>query len=287
MENQQPTISIIVASYNAAASLPRCLDSIEAQTYPHKELIVMDGGSTDGTADIIKAHADRISYWESKPDRGIAHAWNKALKHCHGEWIYILGADDYLWEADVLEKAAPLLTAAYPEHKVVYGKVAVVDQERQLLEIIGKELPDGPRSYTKIMRHLSHQGVLIHRWTFETHGGFTESFSYCMDYEFLLRVLRIERASFLPDITLAGMQIGGLSNKFDLDTRRSILEENIRAIEKNGLKTPRHYKHWMLAKEMAKHAFFRTFGQKRTKGVIDLYRVLSGRPRMWTKAKDD
>ncbi len=83
--NIQPLISVIVAVYNGAKTLQHCIDSVANQAYPHKELIIMDGGSTDGTVDILEANDDRIGYWESKPDRGIYIDGSGALgcSPCH------------------------------------------------------------------------------------------------------------------------------------------------------------------------------------------------------------
>ncbi len=86
MKEQNPLISVIMAVYNGADSVRRCIDSVSAQTYQNRELIIIDGGSQDGTTDILKKNNDKITYWESKKDRGIYHAWNKALKHARGEW---------------------------------------------------------------------------------------------------------------------------------------------------------------------------------------------------------
>jgi glycosyltransferase involved in cell wall biosynthesis len=90
-------ISVIVAVFNGAKTLQQCIDSVAGQTYPHKELIVIDGGSIDGTREILEGDATKLAYWVSEPDRGIYHAWNKALARARGDWICFLGADDYLW----------------------------------------------------------------------------------------------------------------------------------------------------------------------------------------------
>ena len=92
-------LSVIVVTYNAAATLQACLDSVYAQTYPNIELIVIDGNSNDGTQRILQANTLRISYWQSQPDNGIYDAMNKALKRATGNWIYFLGADDELLPA--------------------------------------------------------------------------------------------------------------------------------------------------------------------------------------------
>ena len=97
-----PLISVVTAVFNCKSTLQQCLDSVAQQTYAHIELIVIDGGSTDGTVELIQANAQRIAYWISEPDRGIYNAWNKALAKATGDWICFLGTDDYLLDAQVM-----------------------------------------------------------------------------------------------------------------------------------------------------------------------------------------
>jgi glycosyltransferase involved in cell wall biosynthesis len=89
-------VSVVIVTYNAAATLQACLDSIYKQTYPNIEIVVIDGKSTDGTLTILEANSSRIGYWKSEKDSGIYDAMNKATKSLTGSWIYFLGADDEL-----------------------------------------------------------------------------------------------------------------------------------------------------------------------------------------------
>lgn len=93
---QQPLVSIIIATYNAAQHLPGCLDSIIEQNYPAIEVVVVDGESTDGTVDILRQYDAHISHWVSEHDNGIYDALNKGTKMATGKWVYFLGADDRL-----------------------------------------------------------------------------------------------------------------------------------------------------------------------------------------------
>ncbi len=91
-----PVINVIIVTYNAAATLQQCLNSIYNQQYAAIDIIVIDGKSTDETVQIIQYNADKIKYWLSEPDSGVYDAMNKAAAHINGEWIYFLGADDEL-----------------------------------------------------------------------------------------------------------------------------------------------------------------------------------------------
>ena len=100
-----PLISIIVAVFNGKETLQQCIDSVAQQTYQNKELIVIDGGSNDGTLDLLNQNSSRLT-WLSEPDSGVYSAWNKGLARAKGEWVCFLGADDFLWDANVLEQMA-------------------------------------------------------------------------------------------------------------------------------------------------------------------------------------
>ena len=89
-----PTVSIIVATFNAEVTLERCLQSIFDQAATQWELMVVDGGSSDRTVESSGANSDRITYWHSKPDAGIYDAWNQALERARGDYVCFLGADD-------------------------------------------------------------------------------------------------------------------------------------------------------------------------------------------------
>ena len=86
----QTSFTVIIAVYNNVESLERCIKSFVDQDYAKKELIIIDGKSTDGTVDIIRNNHDNIAYWESEPDRGIYHAFNKGVSHAKGKWVIFL-----------------------------------------------------------------------------------------------------------------------------------------------------------------------------------------------------
>ncbi|WMW24315.1 glycosyltransferase family 2 protein [Methanolobus sediminis] len=211
----KPFISIIVAVYNGSKTLQRCIDSVSGQTYLNKELIIIDGGSTDDTVGILKKNNDKITYWKSEPDNGIYNAWNKALKHITGNWIYFLGSDDYLWKNDVLSQIVPyLIKAESEETKLVYGQVARVTETNDVCCVDGEPwehtwngiVLDGICTFT-------HQGMFHHRSLFETYGIFDESYKIIGDYELLLRAFKNGgNALFVNGLIVAGMQTGGVTS---------------------------------------------------------------------------
>ena len=217
MMTSKPLISVIVAVYNGAKTLQRCIDSVSDQTYPNKEIIIIDGGSTDGTVEIIRSNQDKITYWISEPDSGIYNAWNKALDHVSGDWIYFLGSDDYLWDNNVFEEIMPhMLKAESQEILLVYGQVAMVTADNEINYIEGmpwehiwrNAIVDGICTF-------AHQGMFHHHSLFELYGRFDESFKIIGDYELLIRAFKDGGdAYFMDGLIVAGMQTGGISSNY-------------------------------------------------------------------------
>ena len=104
--NETPRMTIISAVYNGSKTLQHCIDSVVNQTYSNKEIIIIDGGSKDGTLDIIRRNESRISYWNSEPDKGIYDAINKGIAKATGEVVAVLNSDDFYAHPEVLSCVA-------------------------------------------------------------------------------------------------------------------------------------------------------------------------------------
>ncbi len=280
-----PLISVIVAVYNRVAMLQRCIDSVTNQDYPHKELIVIDGGSTDGTVELLHQNRDRLTYWDSEPDRGIYHAFNKALEQVHGEWVLFLGSDDYLWHPQVLSNFCHKLDTIASGIKVVYGQVALVSVQGELLELLNQPWDQIQRQFlaTCDCTMIIQQGTFYHHSLFSLYGGYDESFAIAGDYEFLLRELKQNRPQFLPDFIVAGMQIGGISGL--PESRLRVVQEYRRAQEKHHLTTGWSSSYlWAYGKALGLCCCYRLLGRQGTGYLVDYYRQLTGREPIWRKS---
>lgn len=282
--NSQPLISCIVAVYNGAKYLQRCIDSVANQTYPHKELIIIDGGSTDGTLEILQANDKEIAYWESKPDRGIYHAWNKALEHVRGDWVYFLGVDDYLWQPNVLQRLSKhLVEAASAGVKIVWGQVAIVTEQGDILQIVNK--PKGGVDQPKWgnMEIINTQGLFYFKSLFDEHGKFDETFSIAGDTDFLLRTKTAAGINYIDGIVIAGYGYGGISsvpvNKIQ------VFREITRAFRKNKVSLNRTVLLWIYAKVIINACMLRLIGFRGAGYVADFYRLITGRSVFWTRIK--
>lgn len=275
-----PMISIVVAAYNSMTTLQQCIDSVVLQTHPLKELIVIDGGSKDGTAELLEANHRRFSYWISEPDYGIYNAWNKALLRTRGEWVCFLGADDYFWDACVLARISEQLRVLSAGIRVVYGQNMLLNAKGESLYPMGESWERLKRKFLASMC-LPHPGMMHHRSLFEKHGAFNESFRLAGDYEMLLRELKHADALFIPNLVVAGVRQGGVSS--NPDSSLLVLSESRRAQRMHGQTLPPLLWVWAKIKVRLRLLLWTVLGEESARRTLDLARHIVGQPRHWTK----
>ncbi len=272
-----------MALYNGAGTLRRCLDSVKSQTYRDFELIVIDGGSSDGSLEILRQYQDSIHYWESEPDRGIYHAWNKGLDHVTGDWVNFLGADDYFPEPEVLDLVAAGIARSCPDIRIVYGREAIVSPSGEILAVLGDPWEKISDRFM-IEMCLPHTATFHHVSLFQDHGRLDESFKIAGDYEFLLRELKHRSARFFPDITVKAVTCFGVSKDWSHGVE-SVMEE-ARAKRMNGI-FPYH-PGWiaLMAKAVTKDLLQVIAGPSCTRYLVDVYRRHTGRRPIWTRTRE-
>lgn len=176
-------ISVIIATHNAATTLEQAITSVVNQSYPNKELIIIDGGSSDNTLNIIKQYSSSISYYVSEKDKGIYDALNKGIDAATGEWLYFLGADDMLMNEDVFGKVFNEEKSAHPDF--IYGNTRL----RSNNKIIG-----GARTYHELIRrNISHQAVFYNKNIFTSIGRYDTKYKILADYDLNLKVFKDEK----------------------------------------------------------------------------------------------
>jgi glycosyltransferase involved in cell wall biosynthesis len=209
----KPTISVVTVCLNAASTIRDCLRSVESQRPYVLEHIIVDGGSTDGTLEILRAHEGDFVRVQSGPDAGIASAFNAGVRRCHGEWIGILNADDWYEPGALAAVQDTAATVTGPT--ILHGRLRGWD-------ISGtKAGPEsGPAVYDPV-RHFRpdktmpglHPTCFVPRQIYERHGLFCESFRIAMDYEFLYRChKRGVEFQFLSRV-ITNMRDGGVSSR--------------------------------------------------------------------------
>lgn len=204
----QPSLSIIIAVKNAKEHLAQTLASIRTQRYPFIEVIVIDGGSSDGTKDIIHENQDIISFSVSEPDRGISDAFNKGLIHATGDYINFQGAGDVLYASDCL----PTLFADLdPSYQLICGKVERVAEDGMTpLWVAPKHTGPFKKQSLLYKMSLPHQGLFTHRDFFTQYGGFDTQVRFAMDYELLLRAYHDFPKTMVKDVLVSRWRAGGV-----------------------------------------------------------------------------
>jgi glycosyltransferase involved in cell wall biosynthesis len=275
-----PLISIIVAVFNGAKTLQQCIDSVAHQTYPNREVIIIDGASKDGTIALLEANSEQISYWISEPDRGIYNAWNKGLVQAKGDWICFLGADDYFWDAQVLERMSVALQNVPPDVRLAYAQIMLLNNNGENLYPIGEPWGKVKERFKQGLC-LPHPGVMHRRSLFEQNGKFDESFRIGGDYELMLRELKTAEAMFIPDIITTAMRPGGLSS--NPANSLAVLREVRRAQRIHGLRFPGFF--WLRAmiKVYMRLLLWNLIGEKMARKLLDLSRRIKGLPPYWTR----
>ncbi|MFO7767603.1 MAG: glycosyltransferase family 2 protein [bacterium] len=274
MSGAGPKISVITAVYNGREVLPGLLESIREQTWPLRELLVSDGGSTDRTPELLREAGETVTWWTSSPDRGIYDAWNRALEHTAGEWVLFLGADDRLASPTALEEAAGELRGLPSRIRVAYGMLRQVDPSGEVIAALG-----GP--WEQVRKGLEHDLTLPHPATFHRrdlftdHGLFDPTYQIAGDYEFLLRELPEREAAFLADVTVTEMAVGGISDDPSAKVRQIIEVE--RARSEHGLRgLPPEWSARVLRARIHR-LLDRLLGRETALALVNLYRRLAGK----------
>jgi glycosyltransferase involved in cell wall biosynthesis len=225
---KHPQISVITVCLNAQDFIEQTIQSVLHQSYPHFEYIIIDGGSTDGTVEIIREYATRLAYWHSRPDRGLAHAFNLGVAQARGEWLLFLNADDILLTPTVLEEMAPHLVR-YKQADVVFGQVISLTREKDPKPAPLCKIGGHAWRWAQFRRGnmIPHQAAFTRREFFDRVGGFDETYRIAMDYEQYLRAGAGLKAQFVP-LPVVGMRAGGRCVRSIADTLREFRRAQIK-----------------------------------------------------------
>lgn len=185
----EPLISVVTINKNDAEGLSRTLESVRTQTFPSFEFIVIDGGSSDDSAQRIKKHEDFIDKISIGQDSGIAEGFNRGLRLAEGKWIHFLNAGDTYLTSTSLETVARYLSGeCLLTAKVLYR---------------GSPFPSDRIIKSQKLRYkarIHHQGTFVPRVWFQRYGEYDERFKIRMDYEFWLRTLQYERVHSIDEV---------------------------------------------------------------------------------------
>lgn len=221
-----PKFSVITVTYNAAAVLEDTIQSVITQTYHHVEYIIVDGGSTDGTLDIVAQYRDRIATVVSEPDKGLYDAMNKGMRLATGDYLCFLNAGDSFHEDDTLQSIAHSLTgSALPD--VIYGQTELVDSEGHFVRMRRLSAPE----------HLNwksfRQGMLVCHQAFFAKRTLAEPYDlryrFSADFDWCIRVMKRAHTLHNTHLPLIDYLEEGMTTR----NRRASLRERFRIMVKH------------------------------------------------------
>lgn len=204
MADQKPLVTIVTPSYNQVEYLARTMDSVLAQDYPNIEYIVIDGGSTDGSVELLEQYADRLAYWVSEPDRGQTEAINKGFARANGEIMAWINSDD-TYQPGAVSAAVDYLMQ-HPEVGLVYGEANFIDEHDQ---VIGR-FPAAQTDYQRLRQgyvHVPQQASFWRTAVWQQVGPLDDSLYFAMDYYLWVRIAERFPIRYLPGAFWANFRL--------------------------------------------------------------------------------
>lgn len=192
---EQPLVSIVTPSFNQASYLEAAIASVLDQEYPNIEYILIDGGSMDGSVDIIRKYTGKLAYWISETDRGQTDAINKGFAHATGKYLAWLNADDRL-KSNAVSEAVQFLES-HPDVGMVYGNTEYIDSTDR---VIGN-FPAAQTNYRALRRgyvHIPQQAAFWRSDLWQQVAPLDTSFTFAMDYDLWMRLAKISNLQYLP-----------------------------------------------------------------------------------------
>jgi len=218
-----PLVSIVTVVYNGEKTINRTIQSVLNQTYPNIEYIIVDGASSDGTVEIIKSYALKISRWISEKDEGIYDAMNKGVKMCNGEIIGIINADDY-YEPDAVEN----IISVFKKGLFIYhGNLRNIDEKNNIF------ISKAPQTVHKLKRGMviNHPATFVNKEVYDKLGLFSTKFRIAGDWNFILNAY-LNNVTFISvDKILANFSLGGVSGSISTKYLKELNEVR----KQNGL----------------------------------------------------
>lgn len=204
---QDPLFSIITVALNSEKHIEAAIESVAIQDYPHVEYLIIDGGSSDATLDIIKRNKSHISYYISEPDNGLYHAMNKGISRATGDVLFFLNSDDRFVDSQVLSDVAGQLRGA-DAPQLIYGN-ALLESQGGLVRWIQPSRLSRRRLATGT---ICHQAIFASKELMDLTGGFSEDYRIVSDYAWLLELVHTNGiSSKYIDRDIAIMGTDGLS----------------------------------------------------------------------------
>jgi glycosyltransferase involved in cell wall biosynthesis len=245
------TITIITATYNSSETIKDCIESVNNQTYPEIEHIIIDGGSKDNTIQIIESLDNRVKLVISEPDDGLYYAMNKGILHASGEIVGILNSDDIYINNSVLERVMEVFTNTGTD--CVYADLFYVDSVNTDKIVRHWKTSQYKQGAFKKGWHPAHPSFFLRNTVYKKYGDFDLSFILAADFELMLRMLEKHHitSQYIP-LPLVKMRFGGESNR-NISNIWNQNIECIRAFKKNDLDSGFLYPFYRLIPKLSQY----------------------------------
>ena len=265
-----PLVTIITVVYNNDRALAAAIDSVLTQSYDNLEYIIVDGGSTDGTLDLIRQHEEQIDYWISEPDNGLYDAMNKGIALATGEVIGILNSDDLYYPNTVARVVERYQQTHYP--CVIYGSMRKFADGEDTISINRGDLSD--RAFETASITINHPTCFVSRSLYEDFGGFKPEYEVGADRELMMRFHRQGVKFINLELAIAQFRLGGTTSDRSLSRifNQEIVQEykllsaydtdKITITKVLGKKTVQALRKWLV---------YRILGEKLTNKIIMSY----------------
>lgn len=213
--NRLPTVTVVTPSYNQADYLEETIRSVLNQSYSYLEYIIVDGGSTDGSVEIIRKYSDKLAWWISEPDQGQTDAINKGFAKANGDILAWLNSDDTYLEGAISEAVDYL--EANPEVGMVYGDANLINDDG----IILGRFPARQTDFRKLMRgfvHIPQQAAFFRAQLWHQVGPLDPTFYFAMDYDLWVRLSQLSTLHYHPRLW-ANFRLHGGAKSLEADDR--------------------------------------------------------------------
>lgn len=203
LKSNELIITVITVVYNACDTIKKTIESVLCQKYDNIEYIILDGGSTDGTIDIIKQYDDKIAYWQSEPDNGIYDAMNKGIALSTGDYINLLNAGDW-YDCDTLEIILQSINA-HPDYDVYYGMARMLKYGKNCLWIYGSSI-----DYINVMM-ICHPSCFVSTTVYKN-NLFDLKYKSAADYDLFIRLYKLGYKFYFIEKVYINFATGGMSD---------------------------------------------------------------------------
>lgn len=211
-------LSIITINRNNSAGLRQTIESVVSQTFKDFEYVIIDGASTDGSVEVVKEYADKITYWVSEPDTGIYNAMNKGIKVAKGEYCLFLNSGDWLYNTHTLISIQSLLN----KNDIIAGNILKTDNkiERSPHQLLIRSI---------LQKNIPHQAMFIKKSLFIEYGLYNEDFKILSDFQFNLKMALLGRTYCYLNEIISIYDTSGVSSndnyyKIMLEEEKKIIE---------------------------------------------------------------